>query len=178
MNTRHAVIETPIGEITLVATGDSLTGLYFPHHWYMPPASTFGTAVNAAEDALLAVVETQLDEYLHGHRTSFDVPKATHGDPFQERVWALLDEIPFGTTSTYGQLAEKLGDRSLAQQVGKAVGQNPLCIVVPCHRVVGKDGKLTGYAGGLKRKQFLLELEGAGEVSADKLVSLVSATLF
>jgi methylated-DNA-[protein]-cysteine S-methyltransferase len=178
MNTRHAVIETPIGEITLVATDESLTGLYFPHHWYMPAASAFGTAVEASDDALLAVVETQLDEYLRGQRASFDVPTVTHGDPFQDRVWALLDEIPTGTTTTYGQLAEKLGDKTLAQQVGKAVGQNPLCIIVPCHRVVGKDGKLTGYAGGLKRKQFLLELEGAGEVRDGRLVSFVSATLF
>jgi methylated-DNA-[protein]-cysteine S-methyltransferase len=178
MNTRHAVIETPIGEITLVATDDALTGLYFPHHWYMPSTSTFGASVNAGDDSILSVVETQLGEYFRGQRTTFDVPTATHGDTFQERVWALLNEIPTGTTTTYGQLAEQLGDKTLAQQVGKAVGQNPLCVIVPCHRVLGKDGKLTGYAGGLKRKQFLLELEGAGEVRADKLVSVVSATLF
>ncbi|MCU1527860.1 MAG: O-6-methylguanine methyltransferase [Frondihabitans sp.] len=178
MNTRHAEIETPIGEITLVATDDALTGLYFPHHWYMPSASTFGVAVNAADDSILSLGETQVGEYLRGQRTTFDVPTSIHGDPFQERVWALLNEIPTGTTTTYGQLAERLGDKTLAQQVGKAVGQNPLCVIVPCHRVVGKDGKLTGYAGGLKRKQFLLELEGAGEVRADKLVSDVSATLF
>ncbi|GAA1618148.1 hypothetical protein GCM10009744_00900 [Kribbella alba] len=84
-------------------------------------------------------------------------------------MWALLDEIPFGETTTYGELAERLGDQTLAQQVGKAVGQNPLSIVVPCHRVVGKDGKLTGYAGGLKRKQFLLDLEEPATVKAGRL---------
>ncbi|HEY5222210.1 MAG TPA: methylated-DNA--[protein]-cysteine S-methyltransferase [Microbacteriaceae bacterium] len=177
MTTRHAVIETPIGEVTLVATGDALTGLYFPHHWYMPPISTFGARVDATNDGLLSSAALQLEEYFRGERISFALSTETHGDPFQERVWALLNDIPFGTTTTYGELAERLGDKSLAQQVGKAVGQNPLCIFVPCHRVVGKNGKLTGYAGGLKRKQFLLELEEPAEVQAEKLFA-TSGTLF
>jgi methylated-DNA-[protein]-cysteine S-methyltransferase len=159
MSTRHAIIETPIGEITIVATDTSLTGVYFPHHWYMPPVASFGERVQAESDPLLSDVRTQFGEYFAGSRTGFDVPTATHGDPFQERVWALLDGIPHGETTTYGELAARLGDKSLAQEVGKAVGHNPLCVIVPCHRVVGKDGKLTGYAGGLERKQFLLDLE-------------------
>lgn len=177
MDTRHAVIETRIGDLTLVATDNTLTGLYFPHHWYMPPNSTFGAGVDVAIDELLSAATAQVTEYLHGERTSFKLSTATHGDLFQERVWALLNEIPSGTTITYGQMAERLGDKSLAQQVGKAVGQNPLCIIVPCHRVVGKNGKLTGYAGGLKRKQFLLDLEKPAEIQAQKPFA-GSGTLF
>jgi methylated-DNA-[protein]-cysteine S-methyltransferase len=91
------------------------------------------------------------------------------GDEFQRRVWSILEDIPYGATSTYGEIAEQLGDRALAQRVGKAVGQNPLSVVIPCHRVVGKNGSLTGYAGGLKRKQFLLELEEPAEVRTERL---------
>ena len=91
--------------------------------------------------------------------STFDLPTATHGSAFEERVWALLRELPFGETTTYGDLAESLGDRNLARRVGQAVGRNPLSIVVGCHRVVGKGGELRGYAGGLDRKRFLLDLE-------------------
>lgn len=166
MDTRHAVIESPLGQITLVAMGEALTGLYFPHHWYMPPADTFGDRVEAFDDVVLAVASVQLGEYFREGRTTFNLTTVTRGDHFQEQVWALLKEIPSGTTTTYGDLAESLGNKSLAQQVGKAVGQNPLCIIVPCHRVVGKGGKLTGYAGGLRRKQFLLDLEETEESRA------------
>lgn len=168
MYTRHAIVDTHLGKVTLVASDDSIVGLYFPRHWYKPAEDTFGAPVNASTDALLAAARSQLDDYLDGARTSFDLPTATHGDPFQERVWALLNEIPFGETTTYGALAEELGDKSLAQLVGQAVGRNPLCVIVPCHRVVGTDGKLTGYAGGLKRKQFLLDLEEPAIVKAGK----------
>ena len=96
----------------------------------------------------------------------FDLPIELSGDEFQRQVWALLDEIPFGETTTYGELAERLGDKSLAQEVGQAVGHNPVSIIVPCHRVLGKNGKLTGYAGGLKRKQKLLDLESAASPAA------------
>jgi methylated-DNA-[protein]-cysteine S-methyltransferase len=125
--------------------------------------------VNADDDEVLQKSHAQLAEYLSGERTGFDLPTATHGDAFEERVWALLREIPIGETTTYGDLAERLGDKSLAQAVGQAVGRNPISIVVPCHRVVGKNGKLTGYAGGLKRKQFLLELEEPALVKGGKL---------
>ena len=89
------------------------------------------------------------------------MPTSASGDTFQQRVWELIDQIPYGQTSTYGQLARELGSPTLARRVGNAVAHNPLSVVVPCHRVIGKDGKLTGYAGGLQRKRFLLELEGA-----------------
>lgn len=166
MDTRHAVVESPLGQITLVASGEALSGLYFPHHWYMPAMDTFGNRVDADDDVVLSAASVQLGEYFRGERTAFTLPTTTRGDQFQEKVWALLKEIPSGTTTTYGDLAESLGNKSLAQQVGKAVGQNPLCIIVPCHRVVGKGGKLTGYAGGLPRKQFLLDLEEPDEARA------------
>jgi methylated-DNA-[protein]-cysteine S-methyltransferase len=159
MNARHAVVDTTLGEITLVAAGNAIVGLYFPHHWYPPTEQALGARVDAGDDVLLATAAGQLSEYLTGARTSFDLPTAARGGTFEERVWALLAQIPFGETTTYGDLAAQLGDRSLARAVGRAVGQNPLSIVVPCHRVVGKNGKLTGYAGGLARKQSLLDLE-------------------
>jgi len=161
--TRHAIVTTPMGEITLVASGEALIGVYFPKHWTKPDSRAFGVKVAAASDKLLAEAERQLDAYLRGERTGFDLPTKTRGDAFQEQIWSLIREIPYGKTSTYGELAEQYGDRSLARDVGKAVGSNPLAVIVPCHRVVGKDGKLVGYAGGLERKQALLDLEGAGD---------------
>jgi methylated-DNA-[protein]-cysteine S-methyltransferase len=169
MNRRHAVVETRLGEVVLVADDASLVGLYFPHHWHKPSASTFGVRVDVADDPLLSETRRQLGEYLGGSRTTFDLPTSTHGDVWQEAVWALLSEIPYGRTTTYGDLAERLGDPSLAQAVGQAVGRNPLCVIVPCHRVVGRDGSLTGYAGGVRRKRFLLELEEPAQVKAGKL---------
>ena len=161
--TRHAVVTTPLGDLTLVASGDALTGVYFPKHWTKPDARTFGVRVEASSDSLLAEAERQLDAYLQGERTVFDLPTQTRGDAFQEQIWSLIREIPYGETATYGELAEKYGDRSMARDVGKAVGSNPLAVIVPCHRVVGKDGKLVGYAGGLERKRALLDLEGTGD---------------
>ena len=169
MNTRHALVDGPLGELTLVADGDALVGLYFHHHWYKPSVKTFGPRVDAADDALLAEAQKQLDDYLAGHRPHFDLPIRTHGDDLQRRVWDRLTAIPYGATITYGELADELADRTTAQQVGAAVGSNPLSIVVPCHRVVGKHGKLTGYAGGLERKKFLLDLEEPADVRAARL---------
>ncbi|WP_433164441.1 methylated-DNA--[protein]-cysteine S-methyltransferase [Kribbella sp. CA-247076] len=155
---RHAIVSTRIGDLTLVASDNALAGVYFPHHWVKPAPETVGEQIDAeTAGGVLAEAARQLDEYLAGRRTSFDLPTVLRGDAFQRRVWSALDEIPYGATTTYGEIAARLGDT--AQAVGKAVGQNPLCIVVPCHRVVGKNGSLTGYAGGLKRKQFLLDLE-------------------
>jgi methylated-DNA-[protein]-cysteine S-methyltransferase len=169
MNTRHAVVESPLGELTLVAEDDALTGLYFGHHWYRPPDNTMGPRVDAESDALLATAQAQLTDYLAGRRSDFDLPTTLHGDEDKHRVWQLLTNIPYGGTVTYGELATALADGTTAQEVGQAVGRNPLSIIVPCHRVVGKNGQLTGYAGGLKRKQFLLELEEPIEVKATRL---------
>lgn len=169
MYTRHAIVDTALGEVTVVASGGALTGLYFPQHWYRPPEETLGAEVDVEDDTLLSEARNQLAEYLDGDRTSFELPTATNGAPLQERVWAMLNEIPFGATTTYGALAERLGNKALAQSVGQAVGHNPISVIVPCHRVVGNNGKLTGYAGGLKRKQLLLALE---EPEAEKSARL------
>lgn len=159
MNIRHASVETVLGQLTVVAEDERVTGLYFPHHWYRPDSASLGSETTAGADPLLARAAAELHEYLAGERRSFDVPLATRGDSFQEQVWTKLTEIPFGHTTTYGDVAEALGDKSLAQRVGQAVGRNPLCVFIPCHRVVGAGGRLTGYAGGLARKRTLLELE-------------------
>ena len=156
---RHAIVSTRIGDLTVVADDDVLVGVYFPHHWVKPSLETLGERVEATDPFITAVVE-QLESYFAGSRVSFDVPTRLHGDEFQRRVWTVLEEIPYGETTTYGEIAARLGEPAhAAQAVGKAVGQNPLSIVIPCHRVIGKNGSLTGYAGGLKRKQFLLDLE-------------------
>ena len=151
----HTTFASPVGQLTLVADAGRLTGLYFPHHWYMPDPATFG----ARSDHEFGEAKRQLAEYFAGERDRFDLPADARGDEFQRRVWELIARIPYGATTTYGDLARELGGGVLAKDVGAAVGRNPLSIIVPCHRVVGKNGKLTGYAGGLARKRFLLDLE-------------------
>jgi methylated-DNA-[protein]-cysteine S-methyltransferase len=169
MNTRHCVIDSRLGELTLVADGDALTGVYFRHHRHRPAQATFGPRVDAQSDPVLAEACRQLTDYLAGDRDDFDVVYRPHGDQRQLRIWSMLCAIPYGGTVTYGELAAGLADGTTALQVGQAVGRNPLCIVIPCHRVVGANGQLTGYAGGLKRKQFLLELEEPCDVRATRL---------
>ncbi len=157
MTRTHKTIDSPLGKLTLVAADGVLGGLYFPGHWYMPSAEVFG----ARSDDGFEPAERQLAEYFAGERTDFDLASTLAGDDFQRRVWGLIEQIPYGKTTTYGEIARQLGDPAIAREVGAAVGRNPLSVIVPCHRVVGKDGKLTGYAGGLDRKRFLLGLEGA-----------------
>jgi methylated-DNA-[protein]-cysteine S-methyltransferase len=157
MSTTHTTIDTPLGELTLVAESGSLSGVYFPGHWTRPDPAAFGER----SDGGFEEVERQLAEYFAGDRTSFELSTAATGDTFERRVWAAIAEIPYGLTMTYGEIARELGDPALARDVGAAVGRNPLSVVVPCHRVVGKNGTLTGYAGGLRRKRFLLDLEAA-----------------
>jgi methylated-DNA-[protein]-cysteine S-methyltransferase len=169
MTNRHCFIDSAIGPLTLVADGDTLTGLYFPRHWHLPAESSFGARVELTEDPVFAEVERQLTQYFDGDRTDFDLPIELHGDPLQLRVWELLTRIPYGQTVTYGELANALADGTNPWQVGQAVGRNPVSIIVPCHRVVGKGGALTGYAGGLARKRFLLEREEAADASLARL---------
>jgi methylated-DNA-[protein]-cysteine S-methyltransferase len=169
MPARFTTVASPIGELTLVADDTALTGVYFPHHWYRPDETTFG----ARDDTGFGDVKRQLSEYFAGDRERFDLPRDARGDEFQRRVWDLIDGIPYGQTTTYGDLARELASERhgqvLAKDVGAAVGRNPLSVIVPCHRVVGKDGKLTGYAGGLARKRFLLELEEPSAARSAKL---------
>jgi len=151
----HATIRSSLGDLTVVGRSGSVTGLYFPHHWHLPDPATFGQYRDAGFDD----VRRQLDEYLAGSRRAFDVPVETAGSPLQERVWQLIRQIPYGATVSYGALARELDGGVTAQEVGAAVGRNPVSIVIPCHRVVGASGGLTGYAGGLRRKRILLDLE-------------------
>jgi methylated-DNA-[protein]-cysteine S-methyltransferase len=160
MTSTHTTIESPSGDLTLVARDGALTGVYFPGHWYPPAPATLGIRSESGFEQ----PAQQLAEYFAGARDSFELATAISGDRFQQRVWRLIDEIPYGGTTTYGELARELGDPSLARTVGSAVGRNPLSVIVPCHRVVGKDGALTGYAGGLERKRFLLDLEATAGV--------------
>lgn len=157
MSVTHDVIDSPVGELTLVGDTGTLIGVYFRHHWYAPDRPALGSRAAAG----FGEASSQLAEYFAGARQGFDLPAEARGDEFQRRVWDLIAAIPYGQTVTYGELAAKLGGQVTAKDVGAAVGRNPLSIVVPCHRVVGKDGKLTGYAGGLARKRFLLDLEGS-----------------
>ncbi|MFI9588977.1 methylated-DNA--[protein]-cysteine S-methyltransferase [Nonomuraea sp. NPDC052265] len=148
----HTIIDSPLGEILLVGDGEGrLTRVSFD----------VGAPPGRREPAAFGEAERQLGEYFAGGRTSFDLPLATHGTAFQQRVWAEVAALPYGTTTSYGELTARAGvARDRVRAVGAAIGANPLLVVVPCHRVVAADGALTGYAGGLDRKCDLLTLEG------------------
>jgi len=166
---RHTRIESQLGCLVLVAEGQALRGCYFSDQRYLPDTADFGVEVDAEDDALLRYVSDELARYFAGELRDFTVPLAPVGDEFSERCWAMLREIPYGETTSYGELADALGNRKLAQRVGQAVGHNPIGVIIPCHRVVGADGSLTGYAGGLERKRWLLELEEPEAASASRL---------
>lgn len=158
------VIETPLGSMLAASENEALTGLWFFEQKYFPKAAD--TWDHSPDLAIFNQLRKWLARYFEGNVDPLDLPLAPRGTPFQQEVWTLLREIPAGTTVTYGQLARRIADhRQLpsmsAQAVGSAVGHNPLTILIPCHRVVGTDGTLTGFAGGLPRKQALLVLEGA-----------------
>jgi methylated-DNA-[protein]-cysteine S-methyltransferase len=156
---RYTYLDSPLGRILLTADGGFLDGLYFVGQKYAAvPRSDWSEDRSCA---LLAQVQVQLGEYFAGERTRFDLPLASKGTPFQQSVWSALGTIPCGTTVTYGGLAESLGAPRSVRAAAAAVGRNPISIIVPCHRVIGRDGALTGYAGGLDRKRALLMLEGA-----------------
>lgn len=159
MATRHDLVPTSIGELTIVVDEvsgrDVLVGIYFPGHWTLPDTVSFGPRETG--NALVAETVRQLEEYLAGERSVFDLPVDLRGGEFSQAVWAALRDIGYGERVTYGEIANRLG--TSAQPVGRAIGANPISIVVPCHRVVGSDGSLTGYAGGIERKRALLDLE-------------------
>ena len=160
-STRHVVIDSPIGPLTLVRDDDGLTGLYYPGHWTRPDQTTFGPRVEPSDDHGFDEAIAQLREYFAGERQEFDLPLNPLGGERARQVWELLSEIPYGQTTSYGALADQVGSGVDARDIGGFVGANPLSIFIPCHRVVGSNGKLTGYAGGLDRKRYLLELENA-----------------
>lgn len=148
---RHTVIDTPVGELLVTGEDGALTSVRFG-----------GTHGSPRDDAAFGEVTRQIREYFAGTRTAFDLAVAPQGTEFQRRVWAELDRIPYGETTTYGAVAAAVGaPRDRIRAVGAAIGANPLLVVRPCHRVVGADGSLTGYAGGAERKLALLTHEGA-----------------
>jgi methylated-DNA-[protein]-cysteine S-methyltransferase len=147
--------QSPIGELTLAGDGDALTGLYMTDHRHRPPLP----AGARRDDAAFARAREQLRGYFAGERTEFDLALDPGGTAFQREVWRALLEIPYGETTTYGELARRIGRPGASRAVGLANGRNPISIVVPCHRVIGSSGALTGYGGGMERKRFLLDLE-------------------
>ncbi|HUR01881.1 MAG TPA: methylated-DNA--[protein]-cysteine S-methyltransferase [Nonomuraea sp.] len=151
----HTVVDSPVGPLTLVAVNGTLAGLYMRRQRHRPAEETFGEP----DPEPFTEVADQLQAYFDGRRTVFDLPMVFAGTPFQQRVWAALRDIPYGETITYGQLADRIGQPTAARAVGLANGKNPIGIIVPCHRVVGSTGHLTGYGGGLATKQHLLSFE-------------------
>jgi methylated-DNA-[protein]-cysteine S-methyltransferase len=164
----HTIIESPIGSLTLVRGDEGLTGIYMPDHRPAPDQAGFGER----DDTAFADAVQQFGEYWAGERTAFDLAVDPRGTEFQRRVWAQLRAIPFGETRSYGWIAEQLGQPTAVRAVGLANSRNPLSIVVPCHRVVGSTGALTGYAGGVDRKRFLLEHEMSAAIGASGLDSV------
>ncbi|MEU3244086.1 MULTISPECIES: methylated-DNA--[protein]-cysteine S-methyltransferase [unclassified Streptomyces] len=152
---RHTVTDSPYGPLTLVADDDLLCGLYMVGQRHRPPQEDFG----ARDDTLLPEVKRQLTAYFAGDLKEFDLPMRLAGTPFQRSVWEQLVRIPYGEIRSYGELADALGNPKASRAVGLANGRNPVGVIVPCHRVVGADGSLTGYGGGLDRKRRLLDFE-------------------
>ena len=151
-------IPSPVGRLTLVASDTGLAAVLWEHD--SPRRVPLAISGEVPRHPVLREAERQLKEYFAGKRTAFDLPLDFHGTPFQKRVWQALLKIPFGETRSYGQIARALGKPTAMRAVGAANGKNPISIIVPCHRVIGKDGQLTGFAGGLKAKAHLLKLEG------------------
>ncbi|HYB38424.1 MAG TPA: methylated-DNA--[protein]-cysteine S-methyltransferase [Mycobacterium sp.] len=151
---RYRTIDSPIGPLTLAGHGPVLTNLRMVEHTYEPSRSDWVADHRAFADAV-----DQLDAYFAGERTGFDLELDLRGTEFQQRVWKALLTIPYGETRSYGEIAEQIGAPGAARAVGLANGRNPIAIIVPCHRVIGAGGHLTGYGGGLDRKWILLELE-------------------
>ncbi|WP_051827436.1 methylated-DNA--[protein]-cysteine S-methyltransferase [Streptomyces bicolor] len=154
---QHTVIDSPYGPLTLVAEDGLLCGLYMTDQRHRPPEETFGIR----DESPFAEAEEQLEAYFAGGLTEFTVELRLNGTEFQRRVWDQLRRIPYGETRSYGDLADALGNPGASRAVGLANGKNPIGIIVPCHRVVGANGSLTGYGGGLDRKQRLLDFESA-----------------
>ena len=158
--TVHTFSDSPLGRVILAASADKLLGMWFVEGQSHPIDPSNWPA--APQNLVLQQAKVQLNDYFAGHRTAFELPLSLEtGTEFQQKVWHALLTIPCGTTCSYGQLSANIGHPTAVRAVGAAVGRNPLSIIVPCHRVMGADGTLTGYAGGLDRKTALLRLEGA-----------------
>ena len=155
MQLRYRTVESPIGPLTLAGDGSTLMHLRMTEQSHEPDRSGW---TPAGADAFADVVE-QLNAYFAGTLTEFDVDLELHGTEFQRKVWAALQTIPYGQTRSYGEIAEQIGSPSASRAVGLANGRNPISIIVPCHRVIGAAGSMTGYGGGIDRKKMLIALE-------------------
>ncbi|MBV7363655.1 methylated-DNA--[protein]-cysteine S-methyltransferase [Actinomycetaceae bacterium TAE3-ERU4] len=169
MGLRHTIVTTSLGELTVVATAHSICGVYFPSHTPAPHPEALGSLV-VPTSPLFMDTAAELNAFIDGKIKSFTIPyEFPKTTDFNLRVWERVAGIPYGKTTTYGLIASELGQPKSARAVGRAVGANPLSIIVPCHRVLGADGKLTGYAGGVERKSYLLQLEAAKSIGEDSL---------
>jgi methylated-DNA-[protein]-cysteine S-methyltransferase len=161
MSETYTTMPSPVGELLLTGEDGHLTGLYMPSDRYARHAAAHPGAARR-DDTAFAAVRQQLEEYFAGERSSFELPVAPAGTPFQQGVWSELQRIGYGTTITYAELAARIARPTAIRAAGAANGANPISIVIPCHRVIGSNGTLTGYGGGLEAKRFLLDLERAG----------------
>ncbi|MFE9560808.1 methylated-DNA--[protein]-cysteine S-methyltransferase [Streptomyces sp. NPDC006487] len=159
---QHTVVDSPYGPLTLVAADGVLCGLYMTGQRHRPAEESFGERVTAGEEPFPEVVR-QLTAYFAGELTAFDLPVRLEGTDFQRSVWEQLVRIPYGQTWSYGELAAELGKPNASRAVGLANGKNPVGIIVPCHRVIGASGSMTGYGGGIDRKVRLLAFESGAE---------------
>ncbi len=159
MSLSYKYFSSPVGRLKLVASDRGMVAVLWEND--DPKRVPLDEPIEDGDHPVLALAEKELEEYFAGKRSAFSAPLDMRGTPFQKQVWEALQGIPFGETRSYGQLANQLGKPSAARAVGAANGRNPVSIIVPCHRVIGSSGKLTGFAGGLDAKAHLLTLEGA-----------------
>ena len=157
MTTYYQLHDSPTGELLLLSNGEALTALHMTAGKYVP-----AMRADWVREARPVFTQTkrELDAYFQGKLRAFTIPLAPHGTDFQKRAWIALSQIPYGQTRTYGQQAQSIGSPAAVRAIGAANGKNPIGIIVPCHRVIGANGALTGYAGGLHNKEYLLKLEG------------------
>ncbi len=160
-------IDSPVGRLDLVASDEALVAVLWERD--RPDRVRLEPLVEAVDHPILSLTARQLGEYFAGARTVFDIPLEFRGPEFQKSVWQALLTIPFGETRTYGQIAQQIGRPTASRAVGAANGANPISIIAPCHRVIGADGSLTGFAGGMENKRLLLNLEGARHSRQDDL---------
>lgn len=151
---KEVSIDSPLGRLKLTASPKALLKVSFSNE-------SITDKSNSVKNDILDQTIRQLEEYFAGERTTFDLPLSPAGTEFQHKVWRILQDIPFGQTTTYGSISKKLGDSNAVRAVGTANGQNPIPIIIPCHRVLGSGQKMTGYSGGIDRKRWLLKHEGA-----------------
>ena len=162
MTYRFKQIASPVGILMLVAKDEQLTAILWEHE--RPNRVTLGEMIADDGHSILCITERQLNEYFSGQRTTFDLPLTFQGTPFQQQVWQALLTIPYGETRSYSDIAHQIGNPKAVRAVGAANGRNPISIIAPCHRVIGRSGELTGFAGGIAAKAKLLQLEMGGNL--------------